>query len=47
MTDQKFENLKPINADAVATLAGKAVFHRGEAYYHDGRVGELQWRGKC
>jgi uncharacterized Zn finger protein len=45
MTDQKFENLKPINAGAVATLAGKAAFHRGEVYYRDGRVGELQWRG--
>jgi uncharacterized Zn finger protein len=45
MTDQKFENLKPINAGTVATLAGKAAFHRGEVYYRDGRVGELQWRG--
>src|ERR1700674_1361479 len=32
---------KPLNVRKIRALAGKVWFARGEAYFHQGRVGEL------
>jgi len=45
VTDSTQENLKPIDESSLVALAGKAAFRRGEAYYLDDRVGDLQQHG--
>jgi len=45
VTDSRQENLKPIDESSLVALAGKAAFGRGEAYYLDDRVGDLQQHG--
>ena len=38
--------MREISDDLLIQLAGEAAFGRGSAYYHEGRVGELQYKGK-